>query len=57
MPGRGELYHLIRYFNLLVGLLYIYYYTEDGSIFLLSIGALNIGVWVFTRSSWKNEYR
>ena len=57
MLGRGELYHLIRYFNLLVGLLYIYYYTEDGSIFILSIGVLNIGVWVFTRSSWKNEYR
>lgn len=57
MLERGELYHLIRYFNLLVGLLYIYYYTEEGSVFLFSIGALNIGVWVFTRSSWNNGFR
>ena len=57
MPGRGELYHLVRYFNLLVGLLYMYYYTEGGNVFLLGVGALNIGVWVFSRSSWKNDYR
>lgn len=54
MEARNEIYQLVRYANLAVGLLYMYYYALGGSVFLLGVGSLNIAVWVFTRKTCTN---
>ena len=48
---RDEFFGLVRWVNLTVGLLNIYLFTLGGGYPLLGLGALNIGVWVFTRKS------
>ena len=35
--------------NLVVGIQNLYYYVHNDSLFNLTIGALNVGVWVFFR--------
>jgi len=44
----------IVWFNLLMGLYNLYIFKQDDTIFNLSVGILNIGVWVFLRN---NELR
>lgn len=50
----SESFQIIRIINLLIGFLYLYYFTIGMGFHLLGIGALNIGAWVFTRKG-KNE--
>ena len=40
----------IIWVNLFLGILNLYYYTSNDTIYSLIIGALNIGVWVFNRN-------
>ena len=44
----------VVWFNLLMGLYNLYIFKQDDTIFNLSVGILNIGVWVFLRN---NELR
>jgi hypothetical protein len=46
---RDEVFQFVRWFNLVVGLLNIYYYFCGAGLPLLALGFLNIGVWSFTR--------
>ena len=46
---RDEWFQCVRWINLAIGLYNIYYYVGYGSWPMLCLGALNIGVWVFTR--------
>jgi len=46
---RDEMFHFIRWMNLIIGLYSIYYYMVGGTWYLLAIGFLNIAIWVFTR--------
>ena len=39
--------------NLALGLQNLYFYVNNDSLFNFTIGALNIGVWVFYRSKTK----
>ena len=39
----------ILWLNLALGFQNLYFYVNSGSLFNLTIGALNIGVWVFFR--------
>jgi hypothetical protein len=46
----------VIWFNLLVGIQNIWFYTNNDSMFNLVIGCINIGVWVFNRSIlWPKE--
>ena len=44
----------VVWFNLFMGLYNLYIFKQDDTIFNLSVGILNIGVWVFLRN---NELR
>ena len=46
---RDEWYGFVRWLNLIVGLLVFYIYIIGGGHHLLSIGMVNLTVWVFTR--------
>ena len=39
----------IIWINLVFGIQNLYYYVNNDSLFNLTIGALNVGVWVFFR--------
>ena len=52
---RDELFHFVRWINLLVGILNMYFFSGGGGYHLLAIGTLNIAVWVFTRKPKKNN--
>ena len=39
----------ILWINLVFGIQNLYYYVQNDSLFNLTIGALNVGVWVFFR--------
>ena len=39
----------ILWINLMVGIQNFYYYVHNDSLINLTIGALNVGVWVFFR--------
>ena len=41
----------IIWFNLLIGMYYLYLFGTTDSIFHLVIGSLNVGVWVFFKDS------
>ena len=47
--NKGEMFQFARWFNLLIGFYNLFLYSIGGGYFLLGIGALNIGVWVFSR--------
>ena len=49
--SRDEILGFIRWINFIVGLMNLFLFVNGGGIHLLGIGALNIGVWVFTRKS------
>ena len=46
---RDELFHFIRWSNLLIGILNMYWFSFGGGYHLLAMGILNIAVWAFTR--------
>ena len=47
--NKGDLFQFARWFNLSIGVLNLYYYMLGGSYLLFGLGAINIGVWVFSR--------
>jgi len=47
--NRGEMFQFARWLNLVVGFFNLYLFSMGGGLHLLGIGALNIGVWVFSR--------
>tara|TARA_R100001530_G_C4225517_1_gene131207 strand:- start:182 stop:361 length:180 start_codon:yes stop_codon:yes gene_type:complete len=47
--SRQEKFQAIRWVNLGVGLLQLYYWVSGASAFVAVIAAVNIGVWSFTR--------
>jgi len=49
MVKKDELFQLVRWVNLGIGLFYLYLWHFGGGFHLLGIGASNIAVWVFTR--------
>lgn len=49
LDRRDEFFGFVRWINLIIGLLNMYLFISGGGYHLLGIGALNIGVWVFTR--------
>ncbi len=46
---RDEMFHFLRWINLLIGLCMFYMYVVVGGYYLLSLGFLNLAVWVFSR--------
>ena len=49
LTNKSEMFQFARWINLIVGILNFYYFSIGGGYILLSIGALNIGAWVFSR--------
>ena len=52
---RDELFHFVRWLNLIVGILEIYYYFIGAGMPILALGLLNTAVWAFTRKVKKNN--
>ena len=50
---RDELFHFVRWINLLMGGLNVYLFFLGGGYQSLALGVLNIAVWAFTRKSKK----
>jgi len=50
---KDELYQAVRWFNLIIGFMNLYLYSQGGGYHLLGLGIINIGVWVFTRRANK----
>ena len=48
---RDEVFQSIRWLNLGMGLINLYYYIIVAGPIILSIEMLNIGAWVFTRKN------
>ena len=48
---RDELFHFVRWINLIIGLLNLYLFSMGGGYHLLGIGVLNVIVWAFTRKT------
>ena len=48
-----DVFKIVLWFNLVIGLYNIYLYVNGDWWFNLIIGALNIGVWVFNRQEIK----
>jgi len=46
-----EMFQFVRWINLLLGVINIYYYILGSGPLVLSIGVLNIGVWALTRKN------
>tara|TARA_R100000008_G_C3543741_1_gene146319 strand:- start:716 stop:928 length:213 start_codon:yes stop_codon:yes gene_type:complete len=46
---KDETFQFIRWINLILGIMNIYYYMLGAGPIILSIAVLNIGAWVFTR--------
>lgn len=46
---RDELFHFVRWINLIIGLMNLYLWSVGGGYHLLGIGVLNVIVWAFTR--------
>jgi hypothetical protein len=46
---KDELFQFARWFNFVIGLFNLYLFSIGGGYHLFGIGALNIGVWVFSR--------
>ena len=46
---RDEMFHFVRWVNLIIGVSNIYYYFIGAGSHILALGFLNIAVWSFTR--------
>ena len=53
---RDELFHFFRWINLLIGFYNLYLWNMGGGYFMLSLSALNLSMWVFTRKRKKNNF-
>ena len=49
MWNRTEGFELVRWLNLAVGILNIYYYVLGAGWHLMGIACLNVGAWAMTR--------
>ena len=49
ITSKQERFQVVRWLNLGVGLLQLYYWVSGASAFVAIIAAVNIGVWTFTR--------
>ena len=52
---RDELFHFVRWFNLLIGASSIYLFAMGGGHYLLAVSVLNIAIWAFTRKPKRNN--
>ena len=52
---RDELFHFVRWLNLLIGLFNLYVYYIGGGYHMLALGVLNTAVWAFTRKPRKSN--
>ena len=52
---RDEMFHFVRWFNLIIGLSNMYYYFIGAGLPVLALGLLNIAVWSFTRKVKKSK--
>ena len=48
---KDETFQFVRWLNLALGIMNIYYFIMGAGPIVLSIAILNIGVWSFTRNS------
>tara|TARA_Y100001938_G_scaffold150561_1_gene242080 strand:- start:7686 stop:7898 length:213 start_codon:yes stop_codon:yes gene_type:complete len=48
---RDEIFQSIRWLNLGMGIINMYYYMLGAGVIILSIAMLNIGAWIFTRKN------
>ena len=46
---RDELFHFVRWLNLLIGALNLYLWQMGGGHHLLTLSLLNASIWAFTR--------
>ena len=46
---RDELFHFVRWINLIVGALNVYLFSIGGGHHFLALGVLNAAVWAITR--------
>ena len=54
---RDEVFQFVRWFNLIIGILNIYYYLMGAGVYVLALGCLNIAVWSFTRKAKQNNVK
>ena len=54
---RDEMFQFVRWFNLIIGVLNIYYYLMGAGAHVLALGFLNIAVWSFTRKVKQNNVK
>ncbi len=47
---KRDIFKIIIWFNLVIGLYNMYLYSLEWNLFNLIVGSLNIGVWVFNRT-------
>ena len=52
---RDELFHFVRWLNLLIGGLLGYFFLIGGGYHIMALGLLNIAVWTFTRKPSKEN--
>lgn len=52
---RDELFHFVRWLNLLIGVFCLYLFVMGGGHYLLSVSVLNIAIWAFTRKQKENN--
>jgi|TARA_R100000501_G_C2596980_1_gene95205 hypothetical protein len=52
---RDEMFHFVRWVNLVIGLSNMYYYFMGAGLPVLALGFLNIAVWSFTRKVKKSN--
>tara|TARA_Y100000310_G_C20168178_1_gene572369 strand:+ start:357 stop:539 length:183 start_codon:yes stop_codon:yes gene_type:complete len=50
---RDEVFHFVRWLNLLIGTFNLYLWTIGGGHHLIALSVLNMAVWAFTRKSKK----
>ena len=46
---KDELFSFIRWINLIIGIMNLYFFSIGGGYHFIGIGALNVGVWTATR--------
>ena len=52
---RDELFHFVRWLNLLIGALNLYLWQMGAGHHLLALSLLNASIWAFTRKPKKNN--
>ena len=52
---RDELFHFVRWLNLLIGGLLAYFFLMGGGYHVMALGLLNMAVWTFTRKPRRKD--